>query len=106
MLKVLSVVAVIVGIVSLDFVGEYYGLVKFGFFAPRLEAVRRNTFEQSRAYNEGMAQELQQLRRDYASTSDPQVKEILKSTIQHRVAGLDPANLNDPDLASFVRSMK
>ena len=31
----------------------------FQFFAPKYEAVRRETFEQSKAYNQGMIQELQ-----------------------------------------------
>lgn len=107
MLKyVLIGTAVLVAVVGTDFAGEYYGLVKFGFFAPRIEQVRRSTFEQSRAYNEGMAQELQQLRRDYASAADPIIKSALADTIRHRVAGLNPDSMNDPSLASFVRSMQ
>jgi hypothetical protein len=79
-------------LIGLDFAGEYDGLVKTGFFAPRYEAVRRNTFEQSRAFNEGMAQELQGMWRDYVHTTSPDEKAAIRSLVQHRVAGYDIDN--------------
>lgn len=106
MLKIVAAgCAAIALLVGLDFGGEYLGLVKTGFFAPQYEAVRRNTFEQSRAFNEGMAQELQGMWRDYIHASSQSEKDSIRSMIQHRVAGYDIDKIENPELRSFIYSM-
>ena len=76
-------------------------------FAPKYEQVRRETFEQSRAFNQGMVQELQNMQFDYAKQTDPKVKEALASIILHRASGY---NLNDPivpyDLRTFIEQLR
>ena len=62
-------------------------------FAPRTEAVRRQVFKQSQAYNDGMAQEVAAFQLEYVRT-DSVHKELLASTAYHRFASYD-INLQD-----------
>lgn len=75
-------------------------------FAPKYEAVRRETFEESKAYNQGMIQELQNMRFQYVR-ADADGKAALADVILHRAADYD---LNDPrvpsDLRSFVEELR
>lgn len=73
------------------------------FFAPRQEAVRHSTFEQSKAYQEGMAQEVRAMQMEYVQAS-PEHKDALTSVILHRVA--DCEDQLPGDLRSFVDSLK
>jgi len=79
----------------------------YKFFAPKQEAVRRQVFEQTRSFNQGMVQELQNMQFDYVKTTDKNAKEGLASIILHRASGF---NLNDPivpaDLRSFIEKLK
>lgn len=78
-------------------------LAMTSFFAPKYEQVRRSTFEQSKAYNDGMAQELRAMQFEYVKASDDH-KTALASIIRHRVAGYPEQNLPS-DLRQFVRSL-
>ena len=55
------------------------------YFAPRYERVRRETFEQSKAYRQGMVQELQNMQFSYAQ-ADADGKAALADLILHRAA--------------------
>lgn len=73
-------------------------------FAPRREAVRRETFEQSKAYNDGMAQELRSAQIDYVKAT-PDQKQAIGSIVMHRVSGYDQSKL-PADLRAFVRQVE
>jgi len=74
------------------------------FFDPKYEAVRRETFEQSKAYNQGMIQELQNMQFEYIKAS-PEHKAALKSVILHRVADY-PLDDAPADIRNFVRELR
>lgn len=61
-------------------------------FSPRMEQVRRETFEQSKAYNQGMAQELVAAQLDYAKAT-PTEKIAIGSVLLHRYADFDISRL-------------
>lgn len=73
-------------------------------FAPKMEAVRRETFEESKAYNTGMIQELQNMQFEYVQAS-PEHKAALKSIILHRAADYDIDKL-PVDLRQFIEGLK
>ena len=50
--------------------------------------MRRETFEESKAYNAGMIQELQNMQFEYVKAA-PEQKDALASIILHRVADYD-----------------
>ena len=73
-------------------------------FTPHQEAIRRETFEQSKAYNQGMVQELQNMQFEYAK-ADQSAKAALASIILHRAADYDVTRL-PPDLRSFIEKLR
>ena len=73
-------------------------------FAPSREAVRREVFEQSKAYRDGLMQELYSAQIDYAKASTPQQKQAIRSLVLHDVAGFS-GDL-PPDLDGFVRTVR
>jgi hypothetical protein len=78
-------------------------LAMMRFFAPKYEQVRRDTFEQSKAYNQGMIQELQNMQFEYVKAS-PEHKAALRSIILHRSA--DYTDNLPSDLRSFITDLK
>jgi hypothetical protein len=75
----------------------------YKFFAPKEEAVRRRTFEESKAYNDGVAQEISAMQLDYVKAT-PEQRAALRSVIIHRTAGYDVSRLS-PDLQDFITSV-
>jgi hypothetical protein len=75
-----------------------------GFFSPRQEAVRRETFENSKAFRQGMAQELAAMHFEYVQ-ADADHKDALASIILHRTADYDVGTL-PPDLRGFVEALR
>ncbi len=75
-------------------------------FAPKYEAVRRETFEQTKSYNQGMVQELQNMQFEYVK-ADETHKVALADIILHRAADF---NFDDPrvptDLRTFVAELR
>lgn len=82
--------------------GNEFFLMKV--FAPRVEQVRRETFEQSKAFNQGMIQELQNMQFEYGKATDDQ-KSALASVILHRAADYDESKM-PADLRSFVDGLR
>jgi hypothetical protein len=76
----------------------------FKFFAPKVEQVRRETFEQSKAYRQGMIQELNNLQVDYIKAT-PEQKAGLMTIILHKAADVPPETLT-PDLNAFLAQLR
>lgn len=98
----LIVIACLLGL-GWVFTGNDFFLYKY--FAPKQEAVRREVFEQSKAYNQGMVQELQNMQFEYLRTTDPKAKDAMASIILHRSADYDPYKM-PADLRGFILSLK
>ncbi len=82
--------------------GSDYFLYKF--FAPKYEGVRRETFEQSKSYRQGMVQELQNMMFEYAKAT-PSQQDALSSVILHRAADVDEKILPS-DLRLFIDKLR
>lgn len=75
-------------------------------FAPKYEAVRRETFEQSKAYRHGMIQELRKQQVEYARAKEGSAeRDALASLILQQVAEFDEAELPS-DLRQFVHELR
>lgn len=82
--------------------GNQFFLAKV--FNPKMEQVRRDTFEQSKAYNQGMIQELRSSQICYIQ-ADASGKAALKSIVLHQFADYD-INKLPPDLYEFLKSLQ
>lgn len=100
------VVAAIIVVLGLTWFIQGNNFFMYKVFAPQYEQTRRDVFEQSRAFNQGMVQELQNMQFEYVKAT-PEQKDALASIILHRASGY---NLNDPivppDLRSFIERLK
>jgi hypothetical protein len=94
-------IAIILGVTWI-FQGNDFFLYRY--FAPKYEQTRRDVFEQSKAYRQGMVMELQSMRFQYEQAS-PEHKEALASIILHRSADFDPEAM-PPDLRSFIAGLR
>jgi hypothetical protein len=90
--------------IGLGWIGTANDLALTHFAQPKYEAIRRETFEQSKAYNQGMIQNLHTMQVSYIQ-ADEAHKVVLGAVILHEVADYDVGNL-PPDLQAFVRSLR
>jgi hypothetical protein len=83
---------------------QYFDLISTKFFAPKYEAVRKETFEQSKAFNQGTIQEIEALYLEYMKASDEH-KKAIGSVVLHRLADYDKSKLS-PELQEFVSKLR
>ncbi len=69
-------------------------------FAPAHEQVRRETFEQSKAYRDGVIQEVRSMQFEYLK-ADESRRPGMANVIRHKLAGFPPEAL-PVDLQQFV----
>lgn len=72
-------------------------------FLPAYEQVRRDTFEQSKAYRDGVIQELRAYQFEYLKADDAH-KAAMGPVIRHKLAGF-PSDALPYDLQQFVSSL-
>jgi hypothetical protein len=95
---------ILVVILGLGWIIEGNEFFLYKAFAPRQEAVRRQVFEETKSYNDGMAQELASIELEYAKAT-PGQRAALRSLALHRFAAYDTSKLS-PDMRSFLAEMQ
>jgi hypothetical protein len=97
----------LLGLLAITWIVQGNEFFLYKVFAPRQEAVRRRVFEQSRAFNQGAIQELENMQFEYVKQTDSGAKAALGSIILHRASGY---NLNDQavpmELRSFIERLR
>jgi len=99
-----AAITFIAAIIGITWIAQGNDFLLYRFFAPKQEAVRRETFEQSKAYRQGATQELENMQFEYAKAS-PEQKAALASIILHRAADYDTAMMT-PELRAFVAGLR
>lgn len=104
-MKIAGIVfAALVVVLGLSWIGTGNDFLLYRFFAPKTEAVRRHVFEETKSYNQGMIQELQNMQFEYEK-ADESHKAALASIILHRAADYDGDKL-PTDLRAFISSLR
>lgn len=98
---VLGTAGALVLVFGLSWAIEGNDFFLYRYFAPKQEAVRRQVFENTRSFNQGMIQELENMQFEYEREKDPDAKAALRAIILHRASGY---NLNDPDVPQSLRA--
>ena len=99
----LTSIGVVFGFSLIIFIGL---ALRFGslhverWFQPREENVRREVFEETKSYNEGMEQQLVKYRLEYMR-GDEVEKAAISSAVRHAYADYNVDRL-DPQLRNFV----
>ena len=98
------VILVIICVLGLGWLIQGNDFFMYKVFAPKYEGARRQVFEQTKSYNQGMIQELQNMQFEYVK-ADQASKDALASIILHRAADYDENKL-PADLRDFIGSLK
>lgn len=92
-------------LITIDFVGNYYGLFSYGFFAPKMENVRRKTFENTQSYVQGKIQDLSNYKLQYSQAKDSDSKQAIQAVIRTQFANFDISQCPD-ELKPFLQDMR
>jgi hypothetical protein len=84
---------------------DYSSLIWESFIGPKRENVRRQVFEQTKSYNQGMQQDLIKFMHEYNVSKDPEEKKAISSTVRHMMSDYDESKL-EPELRSFLTKCK
>ncbi len=107
-MKVLGVIfAAILGLVAilaLTWIVQGNQFFLYQYFAPKQAAVERQVFENTKSYNQGMIQELQNMMFDYAKAT-PEQKPLMAGLILRRSADYDVEKL-PYDLRNFINDLR
>ena len=98
---VATLAVIVLVMIGITWIAQGSDFFLYKVFAPKIEAVRRETFVQSQAYNEGVAQEVRQAQLDYARASTPDQKAAICSYVAHFAGGYETSRLPS-NLQSFV----
>lgn len=98
-------VLVLMALVAVTWVVQGNDFFLYKTFAPKYEQVRHDTFKQSQAYNDGMANELYKMRSEYASAKDDQTRDAIADMILHRASQYDTTRL-PRDLQAFIIKLR
>jgi hypothetical protein len=101
---VFAVLLFVIAIFGLTWLVQGNEFFLYQYFAPKNEAVRREVFEKSKAFNQGMIQEIQAMRFEYAKAAKEH-QDALASIILHRVADFDMSQM-PLDLRIFINDLK
>jgi hypothetical protein len=77
----------------------------YKFWAPKYEQVRRETFEQTKSFRQGMIQEIRKSQREYASADTQSKKDAIASYILHSTADF-PEEEMPSDIRGFMSDIR
>lgn len=89
---------------AVGFLSQGTDFVLYKFWAPKFENARREVFENTKSYNQGMIQEIENMAFEYAQADDAH-KEALAQIILHRTADFDLDKLH-PDTRAFIQQLR
>ena len=96
---------IVIVLVAVGWVVEGNDFFLYQYFAPKRAEVERKVFEGTHSYNQGMKQELENMRFDYLKQTTPEAKKAMASVILHRVGDYDETKL-PADLRSFIQGLR
>lgn len=83
---------------------QYASILNYWFFAPKVQNVKREVFENTQSYVEWKRQELTKYRFEYLTTKDEDVKTAIRMTIIQSFANFDKSLLSY-ELKTFLDSL-
>jgi hypothetical protein len=95
---------VLVAILGLTWLVQGNNFFLYNFFAPKLEDSRREVFENTKSYQQGYLQELENMQFEWVKAA-PEQKDALASIILHRAADFDQTKLT-PELREFIDELR
>jgi hypothetical protein len=106
----LAIVGVVAFVAVLGFGGRYLALKSEGYFAPKEEQVRHNTFECNASHADGITREIRQYQDQYNAAGkggDTGAQALLRQRILQEAEAQSNDDCPQPsDVQSFVQSLR
>jgi len=97
--------AVLLGFFALGWAIQGNDFFMYKFWAPKYENVRRETFEQTKSYRQGMIQEMRQAQKEYNGADTQSKKDAIASFILHSAADF-PESEMPSDVKGFMTEIR
>jgi hypothetical protein len=98
-----AILGIFLFIAALAFGLNAVGFINYSFWAPKQEQVRREVFENTKSYRDGLRRDFDNLYLSYETEKDPDARAAVLSIIRHRAEGVDPDLLPD-NIRNLLRS--
>ncbi len=98
-------VSVFVALMIIGFIFQTVGLGFYGYFAPKYEEVRRNTFEETKSYVQGKIQDLAKRFDEWSradKVNDTDSRTAIEELIKMEFADFDETNIRNNKLREFL----
>ena len=100
----LGIVVFLAVMFSLAFGAEWIGIKWEGYFGPKHADVERTIYRETQSFNRGAETQLADYRLQYIREKDVVAKEAIMVTVRSQFADVDPSNISNPDIRSFLQS--
>jgi hypothetical protein len=100
----LVIILIVVAALGVSWLATGNDFFLYKYFAPKRAAVERQVFEETKSYNQGVIQELQNMQFEYIK-ADKEAKAALASIILHRAADYPEDKMPD-ELKKFIHELK
>lgn len=98
-------VAFVFGLLALGWIVQGNNFFLYKYFGPKMEEVRRETFEQTKSFRQGTIQELENFQIEYLKAPE-ESKPALRKIILRRAAGFDLEKDDvSPELRDFIAEL-
>lgn len=97
-------ILVFVALTVIGFAFQGTNFFMYKFWAPKYEGARREVFEQTKSYQQGMIQDLRKSQEEFVQ-ADPEQQRALATVILHRVADFPEEDLPS-DLRVFLADLR
>ena len=98
----LSIIAVILVVVVIAVASGEGTIWWNNIFGAGISSSQTEVFQHSKAYTQGMAQDLARQMEELNQSKDPEARGAIISYIQETYASYDPNTINNPQLRSFL----
>lgn len=105
LIGLLITLAVSVSAISLSYAFGWIGVHQTKTIGKAQENARREVFEQTQSYVGGKIQELSKLKHEW-NRSDEDGKIAIESIVRSSFANFDETKIRDPDIYSFLQSVR
>jgi hypothetical protein len=97
-------ILVLLGVIALGWFLTANDVLMSGFFSPKYEQVRYNTFKQSQSYNDGMAAQLDKDEIEWANAT-PENRQMIRGAIVAQFASYNETML-PPNEYAFLQKVR
>lgn len=102
----MKIAGIVIGALILVLALDYSGVLWEGVIMIKREEIRRDVFEGSRAFNEGVIRDLANYRQQWLDTEDETERSTIESTVRHRFPNYAIEDVPSGELRTWFRTVR